>query len=79
MNTRRSRDGGAVLGIFLGLLCLLFAGYFALMGLFNYIGREPNPGMGSLGVVMCGVSLWGAYRCARWGFGRKEQSQEEKE
>ena len=79
MNERRSREGGAGLGIFLGLLCLLLAGYFALMGLFNYIGREPNPGMGSFGVVMCGVCLWGAFRCVRWGFKRKEQSDEEQE
>ena len=76
MNERHAKSGGAILGILGGLGCLLLAAYFALMGLFNYVGRNPNPGMGSFGVVMCGVSLWGAFKSVQCGC-RKNQSSEQ--
>jgi hypothetical protein len=57
--------GGAILGILGALGCLLLAVYFALMALVNYAPREHSPGMGSFGVVMCLLSLWGAWKSVR--------------
>jgi len=68
MNEDTSRDGSALLGVFFGLLCLVMATYFLLMGLLNYLPRERNVGLGSFGIAMSGVCIWGVYRCVRWGF-----------
>ncbi len=40
MNERHANAGGVILGILGCLGCLLLAAYFALMGLFNYVGRN---------------------------------------
>ena len=79
MNEREGKAGGIILGILGCLACLVFAMYFALMGLVNYLGRNPNPGMGSFGVVMCGVCLWGAFKSVQRGCRKKQALEEEAE
>ena len=73
MNAGNTESGGIIVGIVGCLACLLLAVYFAFMGFFNYVGRNPNPGMGSFGVIMCGVSLWGAFKAVRWGLRTRKQ------
>ena len=77
MNNRKSKAGGIILGILGCLGCLAFAMYFALMGLVNYIGRNPNPSMGSFGVVMCGLCLWGAFKSVQRGCRKTLEPHEE--
>jgi len=72
MNETKAISGRIFLGILGSLGCLMFSLYFAFMAFANYFGRNPSHGWGSFGVIMCGVSLWGAFKSARSGFKKSE-------
>ena len=79
MKENETRTGGIIPGI-LGMLgCLLLAAYFALMALVNYAPREHSSGMGSFGVLMCMLSLWGAWKSLRHAVRKWSESTEEDE